>query len=261
MGDERVRVEREASLQSGRRRRRGRGSGAARSRHPPRTAGRECRAGAGASASTSGNAASRAGAEAWRSSVGASSVTTMPQPARRTVTTSVSPSATARITRRSPGPCRDVPGQDCIARATGSACARTAFGLPRGRAATTARDPELHALRADETEASAARCAASFRRSVSARASRLPAAAAAVRARRRWTSSRAAPPGWTRASRSGRWPAASAGSAPGCGRRARRASPPATSSAATARRRQSSARPLFVRVLFAASRRRARTRA
>ena len=50
----------------------------------------------------------------------------------------------------------------------GCAFASSAFGFPRSAAATTDWSPWLHALRADATEASAARCAASFRRAVSA---------------------------------------------------------------------------------------------
>ena len=138
----------------------------------------------------------------------------------------------------------------CTARGTACAFASSAFGFPCSAAATTDWSPWLHALRADATEASAARCAASFRRSVSARAKSL-ASCCCCR-----VSSPTLDFVWRNAPR---LEASVAASTLACLVRWFSAllrsaittrSPPATSSAATARRRQSSARPLFVRTLF-----------
>ena len=170
------------------------------------------RVGAGASVVTSGNVERSVGAEARMSLVGASSVTTMPHPVRRTVTTSVSPSATPRITRRSPPDGAKTRPCTVALREERPGFRELRLGFPLCAAVTTDWSPWLHALKADATEASAARCAASFRRAVSAWAKSLASwRCCCASAGRPWTSSGAAPRGWKRASLRGRWPAAFAG--------------------------------------------------
>ena len=121
----------------------------------------------------------------------------------------------------------------------GSAVASTAFGFPRWASATSTARPWLHALRADETETSAARCAWSFRRSVSVRAFWLASwRCRCVSAPRLTFVSRNAPRLDASVS-TGRWPAASAGSASGCAPRAR----PAARRRPPRRRRRAAASP------------------